>query len=231
MTEREWGDCEDVAAMLTFIAGKVSPRKLRLFAVACCQTVWPILVDARSRQAVRVAARVADGEASEWERRQAHAAARQAYIDADDPSGERNNGVTAGLLAALAAACTLSAYRTASDVAQVAQLAARARSLMETVRGKLPPGGSPQERRRQAGVLRDIVTPFEPPALRPQWATPIVRAIAEGAYAGRDWQALPILADALEDEGCDDLKALAHLRGPGPHARGCWVLDALLDRK
>jgi hypothetical protein len=116
-------------------------------------------------------------------------------------------------------------------VAQVAQLAARARSLMETVRGKLPPGGSPAERRRQASVLRDIAAPFHTAALRPEWASPIVRAIADGAYAGRDWQALPILADALEDEGCDDVKALTHLRGPGPHARGCWVLDALLGRQ
>ena len=38
---------------------------------------------------------------------------------------------------------------------------------------------------------------------------------------------LPVLADALEDCSCDDEDLLAHLRGPGPHARGCHVLDLL----
>jgi len=42
---------------------------------------------------------------------------------------------------------------------------------------------------------------------------------------------LPILADALEEAGCDDVDVLAHLRGPGPHARGCWALDLVLGRE
>ena len=42
---------------------------------------------------------------------------------------------------------------------------------------------------------------------------------------------LPILADALEDAGCGDVDILAHLRGPGPHVRGCWAVDPLLGRE
>jgi hypothetical protein len=42
---------------------------------------------------------------------------------------------------------------------------------------------------------------------------------------------LAILADALEESGCTDAEVLAHLRGPGPHVRGCWALDALLWRE
>ncbi len=230
MTEREWhGD--DVTAMLTFLGGRISRRKLRLFGVACCQTIWPILIDNRSRQAVRVAARLADGEADEWERRKAYAAARQAYIDADDPSGTGNTGVTAGLLAALAAASTLPHFRTASDVAQVAQMAARARALMETRHGKPPPCGSPTERLRQAALLRDIAGPMPTPGMRPGWLSPTVRAIAEGAYLARDWQALPVLADALEDEGCADEAILKHCRGATAHVRGCWVIDRILGKE
>jgi hypothetical protein len=41
---------------------------------------------------------------------------------------------------------------------------------------------------------------------------------------------LAILADALEDAGCTDPVILDHLRGPGPHVRGCFVLDLLLDK-
>jgi len=40
-----------------------------------------------------------------------------------------------------------------------------------------------------------------------------------------------ILADALEDAGCADDVLLSHLRGPGPHVRGCWVLDLLLGKQ
>jgi hypothetical protein len=42
---------------------------------------------------------------------------------------------------------------------------------------------------------------------------------------------LGILADALEDAGCDHAGILTHLRSPGPHAPGCWALDLLLDRE
>jgi hypothetical protein len=55
------------------------------------------------------------------------------------------------------------------------------------------------------------------------------------AYEGRvspagglDADRLAVLADALEDAGCADPDLLAHLRGPGPHVRGCWALDLVL---
>jgi hypothetical protein len=41
---------------------------------------------------------------------------------------------------------------------------------------------------------------------------------------------LPVLADALEDAGCDDRALLGHLRGPGPHVGGCWALDLILGK-
>jgi len=45
--------------------------------------------------------------------------------------------------------------------------------------------------------------------------------MAQAIYADRDWSTLPVLADALEDAGCADQELLEHLRGPGPHVRGC----------
>src|SRR5262249_21307998 len=48
--------------------------------------------------------------------------------------------------------------------------------------------------------------------------------LAEGVYEERSFDRLPILADALEDAGCTDAAILNHLRGPGPHVRGCWAL-------
>jgi hypothetical protein len=57
-----------------------------------------------------------------------------------------------------------------------------------------------------------------------------VKRLAEGAYEQRDRPAgtldparVAVLADALEEAGCADADLLRHLRGPGPHVRGCWA--------
>jgi hypothetical protein len=62
MTEREWLRGTDAVKMLKFLRGRISDRKLRLFAVACCRRLWDRLED-RAREAVEVAERHADGAA------------------------------------------------------------------------------------------------------------------------------------------------------------------------
>ncbi|MBI1913499.1 MAG: hypothetical protein HYS12_01905 [Planctomycetes bacterium] len=76
--------------------------------------------------------------------------------------------------------------------------------------------------------------PFRPVALDLTWQTSTVVSLAQAAYeecilpAGTlDPDRLAVLADALEDAGCDNAEILDHLRGPGPHVRGCWPLDLL----
>jgi hypothetical protein len=83
----------------------------------------------------------------------------------------------------------------------------------------------------QAQLLRDVIgNPFRPVALDPRWLTSTVVALAAGIYADRAFDRLPILADALEDAGCDSADILAHCRSDGPHARGCWVVDLVLGK-
>ncbi|MDY3553595.1 hypothetical protein R5W24_002698 [Gemmata sp. JC717] len=41
---------------------------------------------------------------------------------------------------------------------------------------------------------------------------------------------MPILADALQDAGCDNDDILNHCRADTVHARGCWVVDAVLGK-
>jgi hypothetical protein len=60
---------------------------------------------------------------------------------------------------------------------------------------------------------------------------PSCAALARAAYDGEDWPLLPLLADALQDARCADQSLLEHLRGPGPHARGCWALDLVLGKE
>jgi hypothetical protein len=87
-------------------------------------------------------------------------------------------------------------------------------------------------RRAQALVVRDIFgNPFRPPGVAPAWRTGTVRALTDDIYAGRAFDRLPILADALEEAGCANADILSHCHSSGPHVRGCWVVDLVLGNK
>jgi hypothetical protein len=80
-------------------------------------------------------------------------------------------------------------------------------------------------------LLRCIFgNPFRPVTVDPEWLTSTVVALARGIYEERAFGRLPILADALQDVGCDNDDVLNHCRGVGPHARGCWVVDLVLGK-
>lgn len=80
-------------------------------------------------------------------------------------------------------------------------------------------------------VMREIFgNPFRPVEFDPRWRSETVVALAAATYAERAFDRLPILADALEDAGCNDADILAHCRGDGPHVRGCWVVDLVLGK-
>jgi hypothetical protein len=88
--------------------------------------------------------------------------------------------------------------------------------------------------RTQVLALGSIVrcifgNPFRRVSLDPSWLTSTVVKLAEGMYESRDFAAMPILADALQDAGCDSADILDHCRG-GPHVRGCWVVDLVLGK-
>jgi hypothetical protein len=58
-----------------------------------------------------------------------------------------------------------------------------------------------------------------------------VPRLVRGIHEERAFDRLAVLADALEEAGCADADILSHLRGPGPHVRGCWVVDLLLGKE
>jgi hypothetical protein len=100
---------------------------------------------------------------------------------------------------------------------------------------------------RQASLLRDIFgdQPFRTSRLDPRWRTQLVLSLAHAAYEERiapdpsraGWLTLNparlmVLADALEDAGCQDADILGHCRQEGlVHVRGCWVVDLLTARQ
>ncbi|WP_088255672.1 hypothetical protein [Fimbriiglobus ruber] len=82
-----------------------------------------------------------------------------------------------------------------------------------------------------AGISRDIFgNKTCPVSFDPSWLTSTVTTLARQMYDSRDFSLMPILADALQDSGCCDDQVLSHCRGPGPHVRGCWVVDGCLGK-
>jgi hypothetical protein len=83
----------------------------------------------------------------------------------------------------------------------------------------------------EAHLLRDIFgNPFRPVRLDPRWLTSTVVELAQLIEAGRAYDRLPVLADALLDAGCDDESLLDHCRSAGPHVPGCWAVELVLGR-
>jgi hypothetical protein len=74
--------------------------------------------------------------------------------------------------------------------------------------------------------------PFRPVAFSPDWRTDTVAALAQRMYEAREFSAMPILADALQDAGCDSAHILNHCRNASAtHVRGCWVVDLVLGKE
>jgi hypothetical protein len=228
MTEQEWLECEDIRELLDYLVGRASSRKFRLFGCACSRRIWHLLVDERSRNAVSVAERYADGLATEEEidaaRRQMVACRNETALRPGSPAVD---GWAFGAAEAVLFDTPFwnpgAASRGAFTVAWTAAEAAW------RVTGE---AGPKPEACRQLPLLRDI---FENP-YRPAWVdgsglTPQVIALAETIYVEGWFSGLPILADALEEAGCQDVQILGHLRSGEEHYRGCHILDALLGKE
>jgi hypothetical protein len=227
MTEAEWLAATDPWPMLDFLWVKeASDRKLRLFEAACCRRIWHLLPDERSRRAVEAAESFADASTTD-EELQAAANAACAVWDADTEllatEGKWDRVSLAPPYTASAAA-----YNVALPLGWwggAPAFVAPHRIVPEVT------ADSSTERAAHCTLLRDIFgNPFRPVAADPSWFTAAV-TLAGTMYAERAFGRLPILADALEDAGCPNAELLAHLRGPGPHVRGCWALDLVLGKE
>jgi hypothetical protein len=227
MTEAEWLACDDPAAMLEFLStsGKAGQRKPRLFVVAVLRSGWqhPHL-STEGRRAVDVGEGYADGMASRDELAVAHQdALRRAQAVGSWNFAEHYADTYASAAAAVDPGPAFFAAA-AQD--------ARGRVVGEpaTIEAELK-----QERSCHCTLLRDIFgNPFRPTRVDPAWLSwngGTVRKLVEAIYDERAFDRMPVLADALEDAGCSERDLLAHCRGPGPHARGCWVLDLLLGKE
>ena len=250
MTEAEWLACEDPHPMLDYLRGppttddfsgphaplekylepQTSDRKLRLFAVACCRLTW----DAMARvgrcneelwPAVEVAERYADGLATAEELRVVHdAAAHVEWVFADDAGTPR---VEAGAVRVTASVDPIDPRH----LSEAALTSWEYNAVHRGIWAREQDERRPLERFYHCNLVRDIFgNPFRPITLDPEWLTSTVVSLARSMYESRDFSPMPILADALQDAGCENPDILGHCQGPGPHVRGCFVIDLLLGK-
>jgi hypothetical protein len=219
MNQKAWLTGDDMLKMLAFANERASNRKLRLFACACCRRFYHLLPSDATRLALETSELAADGLKSFAE---LVAAKRAVAVLHPRTAGEwaSNSAHFAATRSAKHAA--LVAYSTSGEVARALT-------------------GRPYNSFRPdyAALLREILgNPFQPVTLDRSWLTPTVVSLAEAAYQERilpggtlEAARLSVLADALEDAGCTDAQMISHLRGPGPHVRGCFAVDLLLKKK
>lgn len=251
MTEVEWMACEDPQRMLEFLCGKASDRKLRLFSVACCRAIWPLLDEMAElelptcqprllvherrilttvKPLLDVAERYADG--TDW------SMMGRAYCDVAGLLHMRKpqQEPWAFAMVAVLRAVSLGGYYYGQewerDHYDIYQCAKDAADYIAKV-GQWIGTNAVAIHNTEAALVRCIFVPalFRRVTLEPVWLTQNVLGLAQAIYHDRAFDRMPILADALEETGCKNTDILAHCRGPGPHARGCWVVDLILGKK
>jgi len=248
MTEKEWLACEDPRVMLSFLRSKASKRRTGLlFAAACCRRVWQHMSRPESRAAVETAELFADGRAGKEDRIRAWKAAMRAVDSLD--VGDRIRWRAAAAGAALSLFNPFDGVDVilyyVPDVAGAVASRAAGLDPQEAWYTNHPTSNNASfaEAAALAGLMRDVLGPllFRGIEARPAWASWNDCAVPKLAQAAYDERTLPdghldpgrlaILADALEEAGCSVPDILDHLRGQGPHVRGCWVVDLLTGRQ
>jgi hypothetical protein len=198
--------------MLAEVRGKVSDRKHRLFACGSSRHFWHLFTE-QSKHAIEVSEKVADGRATLEELAVVHNGAahgqteREAWLafQASLPKG------------------TLAAFSVTQP--GFCKAARTNYQFSETW---------PVWKKFMCDLLRDVVgNPFRKATANPLWLAwndGTVVKLADGIYEDRAFDRLPILADALEEAGCNDADILGHCRSGGEHVRGCWVVDLILGK-
>jgi hypothetical protein len=253
MTEADWLDwlaCTEPEAMVRFAADRISRRKMILAAYACCLRLDPFFPAPEFRECLDWFEQYADDRTSRDELnaiidRVIEAGVRlrtEARESEPDPAG-RLRSVSLllhplyesidGLLALVHSQCQWINWRFVAETwtsCSQGYLNESTDDLLSDLYDQVVA----KESGRQAEVLRDVIgNPFIVASLDPAWLSwndGVVRKLAEGIYANRAFDRMPILHDAMLDAGCTDESLLLHCRNPEGHVRGCWALDMILGK-
>jgi hypothetical protein len=207
--------------------GILTDRKLRLFIMALCRGMGPYLLDPRCLQAVQVGEQLADGMASAADVSRALEDVRRAHDEYQSLAIEDRHRLHGRYLGRVFFNASLAVHAVSDN--------------LDSALGTLAESGDYDghtpvaELKAQRRILKCLFfgrnqhPPIDAAVLT--WNDRTVPRIAEGIYAERAFERMPILHDALLDAGCHDEALLTHCRNPEDHFRGCWALDLLLQKQ
>jgi hypothetical protein len=213
MTEPQWLACEDWTRMLDFVESRKSLRMLLLSNIAVCRALIPIIRDKQCIRAIRVLEDIADKTVTEKDQHEAQNWARSSISQC--PPANR---------ASYYARCAVYNLTLIEGNHAVLTQTGNFIAALDATENKEP-------------ILKDganrlrCVNTFHPITLSPSWLTSTVVSLANQMYDSRDFSAMPILADALQDCGCVNEEILNHCRADQVHVRGCWCVDLLLAKQ
>jgi hypothetical protein len=225
MTEEEWWHGSKRMPTMKWLHRRGTARQFYLVGCAVVRGTWDQLPDQPYRNLIRLVEQYVDGRLSQEELSRAHRAAEAAAFE--EYLALQNQGLSARRLRRRTAPLFASVH--ASDPAGSWEGALSAMAAVDGVQGRAVAWA------RQRAILHDVFgNPFEVPcAVDPCWLAwhdATVPRLAQSIYEERAFDRLPILADALEEAGCDQAALLDHCRQVAEHVRGCWVVDTLLGK-
>jgi len=202
--------------LLRYIVHFGTPRKLRLVTVGFCRLHEDLVCNPLAQSALQIVELFVDGSATEAQMR-------------------RSVEETLCFLAPLVR-CPTTRWETRLAETTLRQLLEDSEAVMASTgcyyTQQIPHRTREHVRQQVVSVMHEVFgNPFDPTVVQPEWLSwreCTALRIAQKIYDERQWQDLPILADALEESGCDSAGVLNHLRSSGPHFRGCWALDRVL---
>ncbi len=230
MENDEWLACSQPVYMAAAVP--FSPRKHRLFAVACCRQVAYLLHDETLQAAIEIAERFADQACTEAERAECERRVQRVFQELKELDPGTNSIVMRGdfvypetYAAEMMTHCLSPDAKSAATYVPFSAASAFA--------------GTPDEDdfqfeaafATQADLVRCIFeNPTQPINFDSRWRTSVALSLAREMYEERDFRRLPLLADALIAAGCNDERVVSHCKFAGLHVRGCWVLDLVLGK-
>jgi hypothetical protein len=230
MTEAQWHSAATVNDLDLWETTKNQNRKWRLFAAACCDRAVKSLNDPRLGPVLLALEQYVDWEISweEMKRIRKILSLIRKEIGLEWVGKDEQLHFTASALDDATAKASQLALNSFMSVQFAFASMGRGRKdetrRMHSYRAA--------EERVQLRLARDIFgNPFRPVAFDSRWRSSTAVGIAERMYESRDFGAMPILADSLQDAGCEDDAILSHCRDPKQnHVRGCWVVDLVLGK-
>jgi hypothetical protein len=200
-------------------------------AVGFCRAAWDLHTHFDIRYAVESAERFADGQLSPYEPLEARRqACREGAVRFHETwSRWAGQNPTEELRWWLLHELALAAADTASTPVPVVGVSQRVIAALDQTR--TGDHSISEANRTVREIVRDVTgNPFRPLNADASWLTSDVVALARAIYEERAFDRMPILADALQDAGCEDEQVLNHCRSGGVHVRGCWVVDLVLGK-